>query len=98
MEAKKAIKESKSEVAALDNFLMDTYLILGITDMEVIMKTYVGRSNYYKMKQGGIINTEAYVRLSRYAVKKIREQVARHLLPNDFEKEWKEKFCQFWLG
>ena len=98
MEAKGAIGESKSRVVALGNFLMDTFRILGITDKGVITGSYVGRSNYYRMKRGGIINTDAYVRLSRYAVKKIREQVARHLLPNDFEERWRDRFCQVWLG
>ena len=82
----------KCEVVALGHFSVDTFRILGITDKEVIKNCYIGRSNYYKMKQGVIINADAYVRLFHYAEKKIREQVERHLLPIDFEGKWRERW------
>ena len=72
--------------------LVDTFRILGVTDNEVITNACVGRSNYYKMKRGRSINMEAFVRMYRYARRRIREQVSRRLLPNDFEKMWTEQF------
>jgi hypothetical protein len=42
------------------------------------------------MKQGGIINADAYIRLAEYAVKIIRERMENHLLPCDSESKWKD--------
>ena len=57
--------------------MVTTFRKLGITDNEVIQNCYVGRSTYYRMKQGELINVDAYIRLTDYAVLKIRERMAR---------------------
>ena len=43
------------------------------------------------MKQGELINVDAYIRLTDYAVLKLRERMARRLLPDGFMKEWRKK-------
>ena len=91
MKTNDAIEASKRRVIAWGNFLVTTFRILSITDNEVIQNCYVGRSTYYRMKQGELINVDAYIRLTDYAVLKIRERMARWLLPHGFMEEWRKK-------
>ena len=58
---------------------------------QVIQNCYVGRSTYYRMKLGELINVDAYIRLTDYAVLKIRARMERRLLPDGFMKEWRKK-------
>ena len=85
------IETSKRRAIAWGDFLVTTFRKLGITDNEVIQNCYVGRSTYYRMKQGELINVDAYIRLTDYAVLKIRERMARWLLPHGFMEEWRKK-------
>ena len=91
MEANGAIEASKRRAMAWGELLIITFRKLGITDNEVIQNCYVGRSTYYRMKQGELINVDAYIRLTDYAVQKIRKRMARWLLPRGFMEEWKKK-------
>ena len=75
----------------MGDFPVTTFRKLGITDNEVIQNCYVGRSTYYRMKRGEQINVDAYIRLTDYAVLKLRERMARRLLPDGFMKEWRKK-------
>ena len=97
MKTNDAIEASKRRVIACGNFLVTTFRILSITDNEVIQNCYVGRSTYYRMKRGELINVDAYIRLTDYAVLKIRVRMERWLLPYDFMKEWRKKIM-FFLG
>ena len=94
MKTNDAIEASKRRVIAWGNFLVTTFRILSITDNEVIQNCYVGRSTYYRMKRGELINVDAYIRLTDYAVLKIRVRMERWLLPYDFMKEWRKKIME----
>ena len=91
MKTNETIETSKRRAIAWGDFLVTTFRKLGITDNEVIQNCYVGRSTYYRMKQGELINVDAYIRLTDYAVLKIRERMARWLLPHGFMEEWRKK-------
>ena len=43
------------------------------------------------MKQGELINVDAYIRLTDYAVLKIRARMEKWLLPHGFMEEWRKK-------
>ena len=91
MKTNYVIEASKRKAIAWGDFLVTTFRVLGITDNEVIQNCYVGRSTYYRMKRGELINVDAYIRLTDYAVLKIRVRMERWLLPYDFMKEWRKK-------
>ena len=93
-----AIEASKQRVLAWSNFLLDTFWELGISDTEVINHCHIGRSTFYYMKQGELINADAYVRLKDYAIMKIREQEAKGLVPGSFRKEWKRTMISLFLN
>ena len=95
MKTNDAIKASKRRATAWGELLVTTFRILGVTDNEVIQNCYVGRSTYYRMKQGELINVDAYIRLTDYAVLKIRARMARWLLPHCFMEEWRKKIMGF---
>ena len=97
MKTNDAIEASKRRATAWGDLLVTTFRILGVTDNEVIQNCYVGRSTYYRMKQGELINTDAYIRLTDYAKLKIQERMARWLLPHGFMEEWRKKIM-FFLG
>ena len=97
MKTNDAIEASKRRATAWGDLLVTTFRILGVTDNEVIQNCYVGRSTYYRMKQGELINVDDYIRLTDYAVLKIRERMARWLLPHGFMEEWRKKIM-FFLG
>ena len=65
-----AIEASKQRVLAWSNFLLDTFRELGISDTEVINHCHIGRSTFYYMQQGELINADAYVRLKNYAIRR----------------------------
>ena len=88
MKTNDAIEASKRRVIAWGNFLVTTFRILSITDNEVIQNCYVGRSTYYRMKQGELINVDAYIRMNDYAIAKIQEHEAKGRLPAGYGKEW----------
>ena len=94
MKTNDAIETSKRRATAWGDFWVTTFRILGITDNEVIQNCYVGRSTYYRMKQGELINVDAYIRLTDYAVLKIRARMARWLLPDGFMEEWRKKIME----
>lgn len=99
MKTNKTIEASKRKAADWGFFLLDTFQELGIKDNEVIRNCHIGRSTFYHLKQGKLINVDAYIRLLEYTVSKIQEQTARHLLPNDFAGKWREKInCFVWRG
>ena len=91
MKTNETIETSKRRAIAWGDLLVTTFRILGVTDNEVIQNCYVGRSTYYRMKQGELINVDAYIRLTDYAVLKIRERMARWLPPHCFMEEWRKK-------
>ena len=93
-----AIEASKQRVLAWSNILLDTFRELGISDTEVINHCHIGRSTFYYMKQGELINADAYVRLKDYAIMKIREQEAKGLVPGSFRKEWKRTMISLFLN
>ena len=97
MKTNYVIEASKRKAIAWGDLLVTTFRILGVTDNEVIQNCYVGRSTYYRMKRGELINVDAYIRLTDYAVLKIRVRMERWLLPYDFMKEWRKKIM-FFLG
>ncbi len=86
-----AIAASRQRARAWGDFLSDTFRELEITDNEVIRNCHIGRSTFYRMKRDELINVDAYLRMMDYAVKKIGEQVTKHLLPADFETRWWEE-------
>lgn len=94
MKTNDAIEASKRRATAWGDLLVTTFRILGVTDNEVIQNCYVGRSTYYRMKQRELINVDAYIRLTDYAVLKIRERMARWLLPHGFMEEWRKKIMR----
>ena len=83
-----AIEASKQRVLAWSGFLLDTFQKLGITDSEVIRSCHTGRSTFYSMKQGELINADAYIRLSQYAWVKVQEQEVKGRLAAGYGKEW----------
>lgn len=93
-----AIEASKQRVLAWSYFLLDTFRELGISDTEVINHCHIGRSTFYYMKQGELINADAYVRLKDYAIMKIREQEANGLLSGDFRKGWERTMISLFLN
>ena len=97
MKTNYVIEASKRKAIAWGDFLVTTFRVLGITDNEVIQNCYVGRSTYYRMKRGELINVDAYIRLTDYAVLKIRVRMERWLLPYGFMEEWRKKIM-FFLG
>jgi len=78
--------------------LLDTFRELGISDTEVINHCHIRRSTFYYMKQGELINADAYVRLKDYAIMKIREQEANGLLSGDFRKRWERTMISLFLN
>ena len=78
--------------------MLDTFRELGISDTEVINHCHIGRSTFYYMKQGELINADAYVRLKDYAIMKIREQEANGLLSDDFRKRWERTMISLFLN
>ena len=94
MKTNDAIEASKRRATAWGDLLVTTFRILGVTDNEVIQNCYVGRSTYYRMKQGELINVDAYIRLTDYAVLKIRDRMARRLFPQGFMEEWRKKIME----
>ena len=94
MKTNDVIEASKRKAIAWGDFLVTTFRVLGITDNEVIQNCYVGRSTYYRMKRGELINVDAYIRLMDYAVLKIRERMARRLFPQEFMEEWRKKIMR----
>ena len=94
MKTNDAIEASKRRATAWGDLLVTTFRILGVTDNEVIQNCYVGRSTYYRMKQGELINVDAYIRLTDYAVLKIRERMAMRLFPQGFMEEWRKKIMR----
>ena len=95
MKTNDAIEASKRRVIAWGNFLVTTFRILSITDNEVIQNCYVGRSTYYRMKQGELINVDAYIRLNDYAILKIKERMARGRLAAGYGEEWIREVVKF---
>jgi hypothetical protein len=91
MKTNDVIEASKRKAIAWGDFLVTTFRVLGITDNEVIQNCYVGRSTYYRMKRGELINVDAYIRLTDYAVLKIRARMEKWLLPDGFMEEWRKK-------
>ena len=91
MKTNDAIEASKRRATAWGDLLVTTFRILGVTDNEVIQNCYVGRSTYYRMKQGEQINVDAYIWLTDYAVLKIRARMEKWLLPHGFMEEWRKK-------
>ena len=91
MKTNDAIAASKRRATAWGDLLVTTFRILGVTDNEVIQNCYVGRSTYYRMKQGEQINVDAYIWLTDYAVLKIRARMEKWLLPHGFMEEGRKK-------
>ena len=96
MKTNDAIEASKRRVIAWGNFLVTTFRILSITDNEVIQNCYVGRGTYYRMKQGELINVDAYIRLNDYAIMKICERMGKKSLPNNFMEEYQKSLTDLW--
>ena len=91
MKTNEAIGASKRKAVAWGDFLLDTFSEQGITDNEVIRNCHIGRSTFYRMKRGELINVDAYLRMTDYAIRKIRERMKAHPLPGDFETGWWEE-------
>ena len=96
MKTNDAIEASKRRATAWGDLLVTTFRILGITDNEVIQNCYVGRSTYYRMKQGELINVDAYIRLNDYAIMKICERMEKKSLPNNFMEEYQKSLTDLW--
>ena len=96
MKTNDAIETSKRRATAWGDFLVTTFRILSITDNEVIQNCYVGRSTYYSMKQGELINVDAYIRLNDYAIMKICERMGKKSLPNNFMEEYQKLLTDLW--
>ena len=96
MKTNDAIEASKRRATAWGDLLVTTFRILGVTDNEVIQNCYVGRSTYYRMKQGELINVDAYIRLNDYAIMKICERMGKKLLPNNFMEEYQKSLTDLW--
>lgn len=74
------------------NYLVETFRILRISDNKVIRNSHIGRGTYYQMKKEKQINSGAYLRLTRFALKQIRERELSQHPPQLSEKDWKEGF------
>ena len=96
MKTNYVIEASKRKAIAWGDFLVTTFRVLGITDNEVIQNCYVGRSTYYRMKQGELINVDAYIRLNDYAIMKICERMEKKSLPNNFMEEYQKLLTDLW--
>ena len=96
MKTNYAIEASKRRATAWGDLLVTTFRILGVTDNEVIQNCYVGRSTYYRMKQGELINVDAYIRLNDYAIMKICERMEKKSLPNNFMEEYQKLLTDLW--
>ena len=96
MKTNETIETSKRRAIAWGDFLVTTFRILSITDNEVIQNCYVGRSTYYRMKQGELINVDAYIRLNDYAIMKICERMEKKSLPNNFMEEYQKLLTDLW--
>ena len=46
-------------------------------DNDVIRNCHIGRSTFYRMKRGELINVNAYLRMTDYAMQKIRERMKK---------------------
>lgn len=91
MKTNGAIEASRQRARAWGEFLLDTFQELEITDNEVIRNCHIGRSTFYRMKWGELINVDAYLRMTDYTILKIREPMKGRPLPGDFEKKWWEE-------
>ena len=96
MKTNYVIEASKRKAIAWGDFLVTTFRVLGITDNEVIQNCYVGRSTYYRMKRGELINVDAYIRLNDYAIMKICERMEKKSLPNNFMEEYQKSLTDLW--
>ena len=92
------IKASKERVVAWGLYLVDTFKELGLSDNKVIRECHIGRRTFYKMKKGQIINSDAYVRLTDYAVQVIRERKTKELPLSVIEEELAKQLVLTFIG
>ena len=92
------IKASKERVVAWGLYLVDTFNKLGLSDNKVITNSHIGRKTFYKMKKGQIINSDAYVRLTDYAVQVIRERKTKKLPLSVTEEELTKQLVLTFIG
>ncbi|MBP3668660.1 MAG: hypothetical protein J6J26_03705 [Bacteroides sp.] len=86
------IKASKERVVAWGSYLVDTFKKLGLSNNKVIRECHIGRRTFYKMKKGKPINADAYVRLTIFALEKIKERESGQHPPPITEEGWKKQF------
>lgn len=86
------IKASKERVVAWGLYLVDTFKKLGLSDNKVITNSHIGRKTFYKMKKGKPINADAYLRLTTFALKNIKERESTQHPPPMTEEGWKKLF------
>ena len=92
------IKASKERVVAWGLYLVDTFKKLGLSDNKIIRECNIGRKTFYKMKKGKPINTDAYVRLTDYAVQVIRERKTKKLPLSVTEEELAKQLVLTFIG
>lgn len=92
------IKASKERVVAWGLYLVDTFKKLGLSNNKVIRECHIGQKTFYKMKKGQIINSDAYVRLTDYAVQVIRERKTKKLPLSVTEEELAKQLVLTFIG
>ena len=88
----KPVENSKRRTIAWGYYLAETFRTLRISDNKVITNSNIGRRTFYKMKKGKPINADAYVRLTIFALKKIKERESGQHPPPITEEGWKKQF------
>jgi len=88
----KPVENSKRRTIAWGYYLAETFRTLRISDNKVIRECNIGRRTYYTMKKGKPINADAYVRLTIFALKKIKERESAQHPPPMTEEGWKKQF------
>jgi len=86
----KSIKRSKCKSIVWGKYLVATFRVLHVSDNKVINSSHIGRGTFYNMKKGRTINAEAYMRLTKFALKKIWERKSGQSPPPMTVNEWKE--------
>ena len=91
------IENSKLRARAGCNFLLETFSELDISNNEAIRQSHIGKESFYGMKQGKLINLDAFLRLKDYAFRQLQQQVRMKRLPPNILTEWKERLRQIML-
>ena len=95
---KNTIERSQERAIAWGILLVETFREMGITDNEVIRNCHVGRARFYRMKHGELINLDAYLRMTDYALLKISDEAAPRIVSYNPKTQWELQLWELLFG